>query len=130
MELAQTRIVTDDVEGMARFYARLLGVEVTPNDFYAEVSAGATTIGFSKCRFTEYWGSRPSGSSASGASQGETILDFAVDDVDGEYERIKRIGVQWVMPPTSQPWGKRSMMFRDPEGHLVNVCSHEHQAQA
>jgi uncharacterized glyoxalase superfamily protein PhnB len=28
-----------------------------------------------------------------------------------------------VMPPTTQPWGNRSMMFRDPAGHLVNVFS-------
>jgi uncharacterized glyoxalase superfamily protein PhnB len=28
-----------------------------------------------------------------------------------------------VMPPTTQPWGNRSMMFRDPAGNLVNVLS-------
>ena len=27
------------------------------------------------------------------------------------------------MPPTTQPWGNRSMMFRDPAGNLVNVFS-------
>jgi uncharacterized glyoxalase superfamily protein PhnB len=25
------------------------------------------------------------------------------------------------MLPTLQPWGRRSMMLRDPEGHLINV---------
>jgi Glyoxalase/Bleomycin resistance protein/Dioxygenase superfamily len=38
-----------------------------------------------------------------------------------EYPRIAALGVEWVMPPTTQPWGNRSMMFRDPAGNLVNV---------
>jgi uncharacterized glyoxalase superfamily protein PhnB len=28
-----------------------------------------------------------------------------------------------VLPPTTQPWGSRSMLFRDPQGHLINVFS-------
>ncbi|HKW35048.1 MAG TPA: nuclear transport factor 2 family protein [Candidatus Acidoferrum sp.] len=26
----------------------------------------------------------------------------------------------WVKPPTTQPWGTRSVYFRDPDGNLVN----------
>ena len=57
------------------------------------------------------------------ARGGETILDFVVEDVDAEYERIDALGVEWVLRPTTQPWGRRSMIFSDPEGHLVNVFS-------
>jgi hypothetical protein len=28
-----------------------------------------------------------------------------------------------VLLPTTQPWGSRSMVFRDPEGNLVNIFS-------
>jgi predicted enzyme related to lactoylglutathione lyase len=123
MELAQTRIVTDDVEGMARFYAELVGVAATLNEFYVELAAGPVTVGFSKCQFTDYRQGGTSCGNGRAASQGEMILDFAVDDVDGEYERLKGIVVEWVTRPTTQPWGKRSMSFRDPEGHLVNLFS-------
>jgi uncharacterized glyoxalase superfamily protein PhnB len=44
-------------------------------------------------------------------------------DVDAQYERIAALGVAWVMPPTTQPWGNRSMIFRDPGGNLVSVFS-------
>ena len=44
-------------------------------------------------------------------------------DVDAEYERIAALGVAWVMLPTTQPWGNRSMIFRDPGGNLVSVFS-------
>jgi len=78
---------------------------VTVNEFYVEVPNGSLSIGFSKCRYTEdHSGGAPCSANA-GARQGEIILDFAVDDVDAEYERVDAIGVQWVMPPTTQPWG-------------------------
>ena len=122
MELVQGRIVTDDVAGLAAFYARLVGTPVTLNEYYVEVPAGTLSVGFSKCRFTEYGedgAARPEGHQL----RDETILDFVVGDVDAEYERIAALGVAWVMPPTTQPWGNRSMIFRDPRGNLVSVFS-------
>lgn len=128
MELVQSRIVTDDVEQLAAFYARLVGVPVTLNEYYVEVPAGTMSVGFSKRRYTEYHRNSPA-AATDGAGEGvqdrrpEVILDFLVDDADAEYERVKALGVEWVLPPTTQPWGNRSMIFRDPEGNLVNVFS-------
>jgi predicted enzyme related to lactoylglutathione lyase len=119
MRLVQSRIVTDDVEGLAAFYARLLGASVALNEYYVEVPAGAVTVGFSKRRFTEYREDCPAGPGRCD----EVILDFEVGDVDAEYERIAGLGAVVVTPPTTQPWGSRSMIFRDPGGNLVNVFS-------
>ena len=122
MRLVQSRIVTDDVEGLAAFYASLLAVSVTLNDYYVEVPAGPVTVGFSKRRFTEYReDDHPAGTGPE--RRDEVILDFEVADVDAEYERIAELGVTVVMPPKTQPWGSRSMIFRDPGGNLVNVFS-------
>jgi predicted enzyme related to lactoylglutathione lyase len=120
MQLVQSRIVTDNVERLAAFYARLVGVPVALNDYYVEVPAGPMSVGFSKPRFTEYHGN---GAAAAAGGASALILDFLVDDVDAEYERIRALDVDWVLPPTTQPWGNRSMIFRDPEGNLVNVFS-------
>ena len=54
---------------------------------------------------------------------GPSILDFQVDDVDAEHERIAAMGVTSVLPPTTQPWGSRAMIFTDPDGNLINVFS-------
>jgi predicted enzyme related to lactoylglutathione lyase len=122
VELVQARLVTDDVAGLAAFYAGLIGARVPLNEYYVEVPAGPMTVGFSKRRFTEYC-------AAAAACPGparpprEVILDFLVRDVDAEYPRIAALGVGWVLPPTTQPWGSRSMIFNDPEGNLVNVFS-------
>ena len=123
MRLVQSRIVTDDVEGLAAFYARLLGASVTLNEYYVEVPAGAVTVGFSKRRFTEYREDDHAAAQAGPARRDEVILDFEVGDVDAEYERISALGAVVVTPPTTQPWGSRSMIFRDPGGNLVNVFS-------
>jgi predicted enzyme related to lactoylglutathione lyase len=122
MELVQSRIVTDDVAGLAAFYARLVGTPVALNEYYVEVPAGALSVGFSKCRFTEYGedqAARPEGQRL----RDEIILDFMAGDADAEYARIAALGVAWVMLPTTQPWGNRSMIFRDPGGNLVSVFS-------
>jgi predicted enzyme related to lactoylglutathione lyase len=134
MELVQSRIVTDDVERLAAFYARLVGVPVTLNEYYVEVHTGPASVGFSKRRFTEYHRNLPAG--AAGAAGGElanrrpeVILDFLVENVDAEYERIRALGVEWVLPPATQPWGNRSMIFCDPEGNLINVFSRPGHAE-
>jgi catechol 2,3-dioxygenase-like lactoylglutathione lyase family enzyme len=122
MELVQCRMVTDDVEGLAGFYARLLAVPATLNGYYVEISAGSASVGFSRRRFTEH--READDLPVPGAVRRDgIILDFLVGDVDAEYPRIAALGVGWVLPPTTQPWGNRSMMFRDPAGNLVNVLS-------
>jgi uncharacterized glyoxalase superfamily protein PhnB len=119
MELVQSRIVTGDVEGLAAFYAKLVGAQVVLNEYYVEVPAGAMSVGFSKRRFTEY----AEDQAARSGRADDIILDFVVDDVDAEYQRIAALGVDWVMLPATQPWGSRAMIFKDPEGNLINVFS-------
>jgi predicted enzyme related to lactoylglutathione lyase len=122
MELVQSRIVTDDVEGLASFYAALMETSVALNEYYVEVPVGQVSVGFSKRRFTEYQESQAA-RTGNPCRRSGFVLDFLVDDVDAEYERIAALGVDWVMPPTSQPWGCRAMIFADPEGNLINVFS-------
>jgi predicted enzyme related to lactoylglutathione lyase len=117
MRLVQTRIVTEDVAALAAFYARLVGAQVILNEYYVEVPAGAVTVGFSRHRFTEYRERPPCGA----GRRDEVILDFQTPDVDAECGRIRGLGVAVLLPPTTQPWGSRSMIFRDPGGTLVNV---------
>jgi predicted enzyme related to lactoylglutathione lyase len=120
MELAQSRFVTDDVERLAALYAALLGVPATLNEYYVEVPAGPVTVGFSRRKFTECrLDQRPCDREP--ARSGKNILDFVAPDVDAEHERIAAMGVTWLMPPATQPWGSRAMIFTDPDGNLINV---------
>jgi predicted enzyme related to lactoylglutathione lyase len=123
MRLVQSRIVTDDVERLAAFYCKLVGVQTALNDYYVEIQAGPASVGFSRRRFTEYADDHPTAPGRGKPRPDEVILDFLTDDVDAEYRRVAALGVDWVLPPTTQPWGNRSMIFRDPGSNLVNVFS-------
>ena len=64
------------------------------------------------------------GAMRAGVNQ-SVMLEFQVADVDQEYARLKRsqLPLDWVMFPTTFPWGNRSVYFRDPEGNMVNLYS-------
>jgi predicted enzyme related to lactoylglutathione lyase len=122
MDLVQSRIVTDDVARLAAFYARLVQAEVVLNDYYVEVPTAAMSVGFSRRRFTEYRDDQTACPRCP-RHRAQVILDFQAGDVDAEYPRVAGLGVDWVTRPTTQPWGNRSMIFRDPAGNLINVFS-------
>ena len=58
--------------------------------------------------------------SARPADNHTAIIEFLVDDVDTEYDRIRQLSIDFVNEPTTIPWGNRSLLFRDPDGNLVN----------
>ncbi|MBV9580788.1 MAG: VOC family protein, partial [Chloroflexi bacterium] len=54
---------------------------------------------------------------------GGVMLEFHVDDADAEYARLQHlpnVTVDFVLTPTTLPWGNRSIYFRDPDGNLIN----------
>ena len=51
------------------------------------------------------------------------IVNFNVDDVDAEYQRLLPLGAEMLNEPTTHPWGTRSFQFKDPDGNIVNFHS-------
>ncbi|WP_343605343.1 VOC family protein [Fluviicola sp.] len=47
-------------------------------------------------------------------------MGFLVENVDDHYEVIKGLTSEIVQEPTTRPWGNRSLLFRDPDGNLIN----------
>lgn len=43
-----------------------------------------------------------------------------VVDADAKYAELKDVISNLIQPPTTMPWGNRSLLFRDPDGNLVN----------
>nr|WP_296073439.1 VOC family protein [uncultured Actinoplanes sp.] len=50
-----------------------------------------------------------------------TLLAFLVADVDGEHERLRRAGLEVVMPLVTEGWGQRRFQVAGPDGVLVEV---------
>ena len=117
MKLAHARIVTNDVPRLTRFYREVTGVTPKGDDIYVEFHGPALTLAISSQKVLERYGA---GATAP-ASNRSVILDFEVTDVDRERKRLAGIVGEFVLEPTTQPWGNRSMLFRDPDGNLINV---------
>ena len=60
--------------------------------------------------------------STQGAGYGSFTIGFNVQNVDAEYERLKSLDVEFVMLPTTHPWGWRSFFFRDPDRNIVSFA--------
>jgi catechol 2,3-dioxygenase-like lactoylglutathione lyase family enzyme len=116
MKLAAARIVTRDVAALARFYQRLTGVTPVGSDEYVELRMAGSRLAISSENAVRLFGA----AQAQSAANRSLILDFEVEDVDVERARLADLVVDWVLEPTTQPWGARSMLFRDPDGNLVN----------
>lgn len=60
------------------------------------------------------------GTGLTAASNTSSIIEFQVDDVDQERERLgDRVLV--LQQPVTLPWGNRAMMLADPDGNRVNL---------
>jgi len=49
------------------------------------------------------------------------LLAAFLDNTDEAYEALKAKGVQFIKPPTTQPWGQRTAYFKDPDGNLWEI---------
>src|SRR5579859_857009 len=118
MRLVATRIVTRHVPTLARFYEEITGIApVGCRDHYVEIE---TSSGILAICSTESVGLFNVGAAEPRANR-SMIIEFEVDNVDLERARLAQIVDNFVMEPVNQPCGSRSMLFRDPDGNLINV---------
>ncbi|WP_460542342.1 VOC family protein [Glycomyces halotolerans] len=54
-------------------------------------------------------------------SAGGLLVVLVVDDIDGEYERLRREGVDITTPIETEPWGERYFQVTDPGGVVVQL---------
>lgn len=51
-------------------------------------------------------------------------LEFVVDSVDDEYERLLAAGVKIENPPVTYPWNWRAIGFKDPDGNNIDFVAY------
>jgi len=115
--LVNTCLITNDVKRLAAFYTQVLQMQphqAADNYFEFRTSAGVLALFAADAQEKYIPGSATPGQNHS------AILEFRVQDVDQEYSRLRELVKSWVKGPTTQPWGTRSIYFRDPDGNLVD----------
>ena len=119
MNLISVRIITADVKRLVQFYQLITGMSVQQyTDDFAELQTRSATLAIGSTRTLQLFGGDQV---ARAADNHSAIIEFRVDDVDAEYGKLADLlGEALVQEPTTMPWGNRSLLFRDPDGHLVN----------
>ena len=125
MQFASIRIITDDLDRLVSFYEQVTGVTAErPAPPFAELVLPSATLAIGHSQTVGLFGA---GSARAGDNH-SVIIEFCVDDVDAESARLKALVNEWVQEPTTMPWGNRSLLFRDPDGNLVNLFTPVTQA--
>ena len=125
MKLTHICIVTENLPGLRDFYQKIL--QLPPEQFkndYVEFGTEGAILSLFELKSHEALAPK---SMISGANR-RIELEFQVENVDIEYARPNGLQevIEWVMAPTTLPWGNRSIYFRDPDGNLINFYSRVH----
>ncbi|BBY02191.1 VOC family protein [Mycobacterium seoulense] len=118
MKFVSTRIITADVNRLVEFYEAVTGVRaVWGNELFAEIPTPVGTLAIGSDKTVPLFAA----GSAEPAANRSVIVEFIVDDVDAQYERLRESVGEVVTAPTTMPWGNRALLLRDPDGNLVNL---------
>lgn len=118
MNFVSVRIITADVRRLVDFYERVMGLAASWSTAeFAELKTPSSTLAIGSERTMALFGA----GAARPAANHTAILEFRVGDVDGEFARLRPLVADFVQDPTTQPWGNRSLLFRDPDGNLINL---------
>ncbi|MFF3559672.1 VOC family protein [Streptomyces sp. NPDC002574] len=117
MDFVSIRIITSDVARLAEFYEKATGVPATrATEDFAELTTPHATLAIASTRTVPLFAP----GSARPADNHSVIIEFLVDDVDRVHGNLTGFVADFVNEPTTMPWGNRSLLFRDPDGNLVN----------
>jgi predicted enzyme related to lactoylglutathione lyase len=117
MEFVSTRIITGDAKRLVEFYEQVTGVPANwfTEDF-AELNTKGATLAIGSTRTVPLFAP----GAARPADNHSVIIEFLVEDVDRVHQNLAGLVGDFVTEPTTMPWGNRSLLFRDPDGNLVN----------
>lgn len=117
MDFVSIRIITGDVARLVEFYERATQVRAQwATEDFAELRTPSATLAIASTRTVPLFAP----GSARPAANDSVITEFLVDDVDRVHRELTAFVPDFVAEPTTMPWGNRSLLFRDPDGNLVN----------
>ena len=121
MKIGQSAISLNvaDVEASAAFAKRHFGfTEAMSADGF--VSLHRPDVGFNliflRTGLATFKPERMKGHDADGV-----LVAFVVDDVDAQYERLQREGVEILTPIETEAWGERYFQVADPNGVVIQL---------
>jgi len=110
-----TVVFVRDMTAMRRFYEEVLGFPLL-REFtgWFEYRIGNNTLALARPSRTARDAPMPAGTAAL-----QLAFKVSSPEVDACADELVRRGVDLLSPPTNQPFGHRTVFFRDPDGNLL-----------
>jgi len=123
---AYTILYVQDVLKTIDFYTKAFGFEqkfVTPDNTYAEIVTGNTTLSFAKTTLAKT--NLKGGFIESSLLQKPFGIEigFTTDDVEAMIKKATAAGATLVEKPKTKPWGQVVAYIRDLDGFLIEICT-------
>lgn len=121
-------LYVQDVAASLAFYEQAFGLgrrffHDDNGKAYGELETGATRLSFVSLALANDSLS-PSPVPASRAAPPQAFeIALVTPEVKAAYEHALAAGALAVLPPVAKPWGQIVAYVRDPDGHLVELCS-------
>ncbi len=112
MKIGEVCLLTNDVVRLANFYKRLFEADNDSNDEVHQTILADETM------LTIY----NDGAAKNNANQNICIA-FTVEDIEMQYEKVCKMGVEIIEKPTKRPWGAINMSFYDPDRNMIYLRS-------
>ncbi|MGI9590598.1 MAG: VOC family protein [Myxococcota bacterium] len=115
-------LYVESLEKAMRFYCEGLGFsEKARHGDYGELATGDTILGLAERNFVagHFTGELP----PPGQGASEIAVVFDREDVRPAYERALAAGAKAVVEPREESWKQLVSYVRDPDGHLLEICS-------
>ncbi|SFB77378.1 Catechol 2,3-dioxygenase [Flexibacter flexilis DSM 6793] len=122
MNLVSIRIITENVMQLVAFYQKVTNLKAVQfTEDFAEIRTPSATLAIGSIQTLAFFTDT---TIAEAAQNRSAIIELICPDVDVEYDRLQQdIASQVIQIPTIMPWGNKSLLFRDPDGNLVNLFS-------
>ncbi|OBG57306.1 MULTISPECIES: VOC family protein [unclassified Mycobacterium] len=103
-------LAVHDLDGTAEWFRSVLGCDITEPDpgNWTFCAAGSVTFRLGRC---------PDALPAARLGDHSYLAYLTVDGVDAFYRRAVAQHADVIEAPTTEPWGRREMGLRSPEGH-------------
>jgi uncharacterized glyoxalase superfamily protein PhnB len=103
-------LAVSDLDRSAAWFVDVLGCDTTEPDpgNWTFCTAGKVTFMLGRC---------PDATPASELGDHSYVAYLTVERVDDYYSRALAEKAEVMKPPTDEPWGRREMALRSPDGH-------------
>lgn len=117
-------LLCEDPERMRDFYRDVLGFPVHREPWpglWVELRVGSVLLVMRKRGWLAFRGESPDGAALPGSAAVQLAFRVAPEAMELCQAGLITHGVEILDPVTDQPWGHRTLFFRDPEHNLLEV---------